>query len=99
MLCFNPNERQTAEELLEHPYFADIGQDQPQTQLSPPSKVDLPFEKKAWIGFVEIRQLILQEIDYYRSLDNSRFKLIKEATEIQREDLKIENLGKISYKL
>ena len=53
MLNFNPNERQTVDELLSHPYFNDIVKNG-QT-IPPPQKVDLPFEKKAFVTFNEIR--------------------------------------------
>ena len=71
MLMFNPSKRSTVDELLADPYFNDVRK---VSDVKPsPGVVDFPFEKKSWLSMVEIRKLVLEEIDYYKGLDDSRF--------------------------
>ena len=87
MLVFNPNKRPTIDELLADPYFNDVRKEVDKTPC--PGLVNFPFEKKAWIPMAEIRQMALQEIDYYKGLDDSRFERIQQKQTDSPEDLKI----------
>ncbi len=69
-----------------------------------PSVINFEFESKAYIGFVEIRKLILQEVDYYKSLDFTRFSNLKQIT-MQKavtadiKEMEIVNLTKVAFKI
>ena len=65
-LVFNPYFRITIDECLEHPYFAKIRRKEKETVSEAP--VILDFEKEGELEEDRLRELFIEEINYYKKL-------------------------------
>ena len=70
MLQFNPFNRPTVDELLNDAYFNDVRQFSKARDA--PAEISLPFEEsKQYVGIKQIRELFVEEINYYQMLKNT----------------------------
>ena len=60
-LEFDPTKRITVDEALKHPYFADLHEEEDEPSFA--SKVDFNFEKDDKLSFVQLKGMILEEIN------------------------------------
>lgn len=66
MLAFDPKERLTAREALQHPFFGPVGGESQSVYPRPPSGVDLSFDLQCDISEAQLRRKIWSEIeDHY----------------------------------
>ena len=66
MLIFNPSERITVDDCLEHPLFAGVRRKSSEKTMS--NIIELPFENEKDLGEDKLKELFIKEINYYKKL-------------------------------
>lgn len=64
MLIINPSKRITAEEALKHPYFESLHDENDEPVFD--GELDFKFEHDTKVTLDELRENILEEINYYK---------------------------------
>eukprot|EP00210_Caulerpa_lentillifera_P009311 g8875.t1 len=74
LLQFNPDNRPTAQEALDHPWFDDMREEEEEIDGAPLGVTESPFEfdfGEENLGIDEIRQLMIREIEYWNDNHNN----------------------------
>ena len=77
MLIINPAKRITAEEALKHPYLESLHDDADEPVFK--GELDFNFEFDPNITLDELRELILEEINYYKTTNRESLIDVKLA--------------------
>jgi len=77
LLFIDPSKRLTAEQALAHPYFESIRSESEEPVFT--GKIDFEFEQEPDITIESLRKKILEEVNYFRTMNKDKLLNIPAA--------------------